>query len=70
MKPAITNAVPQSLPQALQASQRAYRRAADILNDKSAEIALMQAELEVDLVEERIKEIHSQIDDLERKTRS
>lgn len=69
MKPASSNA-PQSLAQASQASHRAYRRAADILNDKSAEIALMQAELEVDLVEERIKEIHAQMDDLERKTRS
>jgi predicted nucleic acid-binding Zn-ribbon protein len=66
MKPAPPSQAP--LAQTSQNAYRAYRRATDILNDRSAELALKVSELEVELVDGRIKEIHAQIDELERKS--
>jgi hypothetical protein len=67
MKPAHIP-TPAALNQASQAATRAYRKATEKLHYRSAEIALKQAELEVDLVEDRIRELHAQIDNLESKS--
>ena len=55
------------LNEARAASTRAVSRAMEKVNDKSAELELRRAELEMDGIEDRLKELHSQIDSLESK---
>jgi hypothetical protein len=53
------------LHEARAASTRAVSRAMDKVNDKSAELELRRADLEMDGIDERLKELHAQIDELE-----
>ena len=54
-------------PSVVGGSERAVRRAAEVGHERGAQLALLQAQLEADLVDDRIREIHAQIDLLERK---
>ncbi len=55
------------LHEARAASTRAVLRAMEKVNDKTAELELRRAELEMDGIEDRLKELHGQIDELESK---